>query len=69
MPVEAEHGGDEADGESFEEESGEHEDHGGQEWQRRPELGRPVPVKWDSDDGDDGESRPEQWLQPRVPRR
>ena len=69
MIVEAEDGGDGADGDHFAEEGGEHEEHGGDERNRRPELGRPVPVGGDAENGGEGEEGPQRRLQTRVPRR
>lgn len=51
MPIKAEDGGDEADGESFEEEGGEHKEHRGNEGQSGAELGGPVLVEGDAGDG------------------
>lgn len=69
MPVEAEDGGDGADGEGFKEKCGKHEEHGGDERNRRTELGGPVTVGGDADHSGEGEEGPQRRLQPRVPRR
>lgn len=52
MPIEAEHGGDEAHGESLEEESREHEDHGSDEGYGGAKLRGPVLIERDANDGD-----------------
>lgn len=45
MPIEAEHGGDESDGEGLAEEGEEHEDHGSEEGRGGAELQGPVAVE------------------------
>lgn len=66
MPIKAEDGGDRADGNGFEEEGGEHEKHGEDEGQSGAELGGPVVIEGDADDGGNGQSGPEQRLNPRM---
>lgn len=48
VPIEAEDGGDGANRNHLEKQSGEHENYGGDEHERRSELRRPVFVKRDS---------------------
>nr|GMC54582.1 hypothetical protein Iba_chr01dCG17470 [Ipomoea batatas] len=66
VPIKAEDGGDRADGNGFEEEGGEHEKHGEDEGQSGAELGGPVVIEGDADDGGNGQSGPEQRLNPRI---
>lgn len=67
MPIETEDGGDESNGEGFEEQSGEHKDHGGEKWNGGTELGGPVLVEGDTKDGGKGKKRPESWLETGMP--
>lgn len=67
MPLEAEDGGDEADGDGLAEERGEHERHGGEEPRRGAELGVPPAVEGRARGGGQRQRPPERRLQPAVP--
>lgn len=69
MPIEAEHGGDESDGEGLAEEGEEHEDQGGEEGRGGAELQGPMAVERRARHRGEGERGPERGLEPRVPRR
>lgn len=67
MPVKTEDGGDESNREGFEEQSGEHEEHGGDKWNDGAKLRRPVLVEWNAKNGSKREKGPEGWLETGVP--
>ena len=68
VPMEAEKSGDGANGENFEEESGEHEEHGGEEGNEGAKFGGPVPVEGNAANGDESEEQKERRLEAGVPR-
>lgn len=67
VPLEAEDGGDEPDGDGLAEERGEHERHGGEEPRRGAELGVPPAVEGRARGGGQRQRPPERRLQPAVP--
>lgn len=67
MPIKTEDGGDETNGKSFEEQSGEHEEHGGEKWNGGTELGGPVLVEGNTNDGGKGKKGPKSWLETGMP--
>lgn len=68
MPPEAEHAGDEPDGDGLAEQGGEHEDHGGEEPRGGADLGVPAAVEGRPRGGGERQRRPDRRLQPPVQR-
>lgn len=67
MPLEAEDGADEADGEGLTKQWGEHERNGGEEPRGGADLGVPAPVERRARGGGERQHCPERRPQPRVP--
>lgn len=67
MPLQAEDGADEADGDGLAEQRGEHERHGGEEPRGGADLGAPAPVERRARGGGERQRRPERRPQPPVP--